>query len=258
MSSVVPGLHSLHSRSALLLECGTTTASGWPHVPWGAESLWPRPPAPHHWALACGDWMRGSGFASMFLAISGFLSRQPEPGQGPPAPLMGICQTTRDDVKHILDVGTVGVLPDTREGSLRPCPIPVSSDGRFWRRWSLVGVGEGPSRGHQPQALSRRRAIWGRSSPWEQRTQAMEGPDFHRLGSQAHCSQLCGSWATPSPSTSFPHLSDGGTGMTRPQRGQRQSPRLTTALPSVLEPLPGLHSLAGEVTTRIVKKTIAH
>lgn len=123
------------------MECGTTTASGWSHVPWGAESLWLRPPAPHHWALACGDWMGGSRFASMFLAISGFLSRQPKLGQGPPAPLMGICQTTRDGVKHILDVGTARVLPDTREGSLRPWPIPVSSDGRFWRRWSLVGGG---------------------------------------------------------------------------------------------------------------------
>lgn len=49
--------------------------------------------------------MGGSGFASMILAISGFLSWQPERGQHLPAPLMGLCQTTHDGVKHILDVG---------------------------------------------------------------------------------------------------------------------------------------------------------
>ena len=110
---------------------------------------------------------------------------------------------------------TQGKAPSVPGPSLYP-QTADSGDAGPW-----LGVGEGPSRGHQPQALSCRRAIWGRSSPWEQRTQAMEGPDFHRLGSQAHCSQLCGSWATPSPSTSFPHLSDGGTGMTPVPREAR-------------------------------------
>lgn len=133
--------------------------------------------------------------ASVILTTSGFLSWQPESGQGPPAPLMGTCQTTHDGVKHILDVGTAGVLPDTGED-------PVSSDGRFWRCWSLVQVGVtsprpcptgGPS-GEGPALGSNTPKLW-------------RGPTW--LGSQAHCSQLCGSWDTPSPSTSFPHLMEG-------------------------------------------------
>lgn len=38
--------------------------------------------------------MGGSGFASMILAISGFLSWQPELGQHLPAPLMGLSDHT--------------------------------------------------------------------------------------------------------------------------------------------------------------------
>lgn len=50
----VPGLHSLWIPRVHPPPSAATTAPGWSHVPWGAESLWPRRPAPHHWALACG------------------------------------------------------------------------------------------------------------------------------------------------------------------------------------------------------------
>lgn len=120
--------------------------------------------------------MGGPEFASVILTISGFLSWQPESGQGPPAPLTGTCQTTRDGVKHILDVGTAGVLPDTGEDSLRPCPIPVASDGRFWRCWSLVQVGVTSPRPCSAGGPSGEGTALG-----EQRTQAVEGPDLAGL-----------------------------------------------------------------------------
>ena len=113
--------------------------------------------------------MGGPEFVSVILTTSGFLSWQPESGQSPPAPLTGTCQTTRDDIKHILDVGTAGVLPDTGED-------PASSDGRFWRCWSPVQVGVTSPRPCPTGGPSGEGPALG-----EQRTQAVEGPDLAGL-----------------------------------------------------------------------------
>lgn len=68
--------------------------------------------------------MGGSGFASMILAISGFLSyRAARRGQHLPAPLMGLCQTTHDGIKHILDVfGEQAPFQTQGRHSLRTLP----------------------------------------------------------------------------------------------------------------------------------------
>lgn len=113
--------------------------------------------------------MGGPEFVSVILTTSGFLSWQPESGQSPPAPLTGTCQTTRDGIKHILDVGTAGVLPDTGED-------PASSDGRFWRCWSPVQVGVTSPRPCPTGGPSGEGPALG-----EQRTQAVEGPDLAGL-----------------------------------------------------------------------------